>query len=148
MFRLANIAKQNHGFTLMEVLLVVAIISILTMVSAPVVLTLQRTNELDVAANTLAQYLYQAQGYSREEAHDCSWGVTIHAQDLTLFCGNSYVTRNPNFDNSYEIPANVKVGQNQEIIYDKLTGHPQTTGSYELSVSRQTSTVSVNSKGM
>lgn len=141
--------ERVRGFTLIEVLLTVAIISVITIVSAPVYLGFQKTNELDVATNTLVQYLYQAQSYSRAEAHDCSWGVTINGQNLTLFCGNSYASRSTAFDNVYNIPASISVTTNLEQIYSKLYGMPTITGSYNLSTtSGQTSSVTINAKGM
>jgi prepilin-type N-terminal cleavage/methylation domain-containing protein len=146
-----HVATQHNanGFTLMEVLLAVAIITIITAVGAPVFLGFQNTNELDVATNTLAQYLYEAQSYSRVEAHDCAWGVTIHTQDLTLFCGDSYATRNNAFDVIYNIPSSITVTSDLEIVYSKLYGLPQTTGSFGLSAAGgQISTVAINAKGM
>jgi prepilin-type N-terminal cleavage/methylation domain-containing protein len=144
-----GVKANSGGFTLMEVLLTVAIITIITAVGAPVFLGLQRTNELDLATNTLAQYLYEAQVYSRAEDHDCQWGVTIAAQDLTLFCGNSYASRNTNYDHVYNIPSSIAIGQNLEIVYSKLYGLPATTGSYVLNAyGGQSSTVTVNPKGM
>jgi prepilin-type N-terminal cleavage/methylation domain-containing protein len=141
--------KLSDGFTLMEVLLVVAIITIITAVSAPLVLAFQNSNELDVAGNTLAQYLYEAQSYSSNEAHDCSWGVTINNQNLTLFCGDSYSGREPEFDVIYAIPNNIIVQNNSEINFSKMTGLPKSTGSFRLTTAgNRSATVTVNNKGM
>ena len=60
-FTHTNSSKNLGGFTLIEVLLTVAIISVITLVTAPVYLGFQQTNELDVATNTFVQYLYQTQ---------------------------------------------------------------------------------------
>jgi len=146
---MSKMAGKENGFTLIEMLLVVAIISLITVVGAPIFLSFQATNELDVARNTIAQYLYEAQSYSRDEDHDCQWGVTISSQQLTLFCGSSYATRNTAYDISYSIPSSVVVQHSLEVTYSKLYGLPQTTGSFNLSTTGgQSTSVSVNTKGM
>ncbi len=147
--RLTKTTNTSQGFTLIEVLLVVAIITLITVVSAPLVLSFQNANELDVSTNTLAQYLYQAQSYSLNRAHDCNWGVTINGQDLTLFCGDNYANRDANRDITYQMPLGITVQNNTEINYVKLTGVPQSTGSFTLAtVGNRTATVTVNKKGM
>jgi len=146
---MARLSGKPEGFTLIESLLVVAIISLIVAFGAPVFLSLQNTNELDVATNTLAQYLYEAQSYSRNEAHDCQWGVTINGQTLALFCGSTYASRNTAYDHTYDIPSSVTINHSLEVVYSKLYALPQTTGSFNLAASStETSTVTVNAKGM
>ena len=144
-----RLAKLSDGFTLIEVLLVVAIISLITVVSAPLLLSFQDSNELNVATSTVEQYLYEAQSYSRNGAHDCGWGVIIVNQNLILFCGDSYGSRQPAYDTIYEIPSSVFIKKSREIDYSKITGLPQSAGSFIfLARNKQSVIVTVNNKGM
>lgn len=136
------------GFSLAEVLLVVAMVGFLTGIGAPVYQTLQVSNELDVATNTLVQDLYRAQSASRNVSQDNSWGVAINGQTITLFRGASYASRNSAFDDNYTLPSSIAMTGSTAIVYDKLTGWPQATGSFNLTGGGKTRTVSVNARGM
>jgi prepilin-type N-terminal cleavage/methylation domain-containing protein len=137
-----------EGFTLIEVLLVVAILTVIISVSAPLYGSLQNTTELDVDTNNIVQDLYQAQAYSRSELNDCSWGVAINSQTLTLFCGSTYLTRNTIYDVNYIIPSAISLSGLKEIDYSKLYGLPQATGLIQASIKGKSRSMTINSKGM
>ncbi|MEO5627330.1 MAG: prepilin-type N-terminal cleavage/methylation domain-containing protein [Candidatus Saccharimonadales bacterium] len=139
---------SNDGFTIIEIILVIGIITIMTAVAAPFYLSLSNSNELDAATNLLAQDLYQAQTYSRNQAQDAQWGVSVNGQVITLFSGSSYAARNPANDVVYTVPKAVKLSGSSQVVYSKLYGLPQATGSFSLVGGGKTSNVVVNNKGM
>lgn len=140
--------QAGHGFSLIEVLLVVAMVAILAMVGAPIYQSLQVSNELDVATNTLVQDLYRAQSLSRNVASDDSWGVAVNGHTITLFRGANFASRAGGADENYQVPSSVTISGINQITYTKLSGLPGSTGSFTLSGGGKSRSVTVNSKGM
>ncbi len=138
----------QKGFTLPEMLLVVAIITVITAIGTPLYLSLSNSNQLDAATSLLAQDLYQAQSFSRNRAQDSAWGVAVNGQNIVLFSGNSYATRNSANDVIYNVPNGITLGGASQITYSKLYGLPTTTGSFTLTGAGKTNTITVNNKGM
>jgi prepilin-type N-terminal cleavage/methylation domain-containing protein len=139
---------HQAGFTLTELLLVMAIMTIVTAGAVPLYQALNNGNQLDAAVTVVAQDLYQAQSLSRNHTQDKNWGVAVNGQVITLFAGTSYATRDTTQDTSYTVPNAIALGGVSQIVYSKLYGLPTTTGSFTLAGGGKNSTVSVNGKGM
>lgn len=140
--------KQAAGFTLLEMILVMGIITIIMAVSVPLYASLSNRNQLQVSASLLAQDLYQAQVNSRAQLNDSAWGVAVNGQTITLFQGNSYVSRNTTQDVNYVVPSAIQMSGASQTVYSRLYGLPTTTANFSLSGAGQTIPVAVNSKGM
>ena len=140
--------QNQPGFTLLEMILVMGIITIIMAVSVPLYASLSNRNQLQVSASLLAQDLYQAQINSRAQQADSTWGVAINGQTITLFAGNSYASRDTSQDVDYTVPSAIKLSGDSQIVYSRLYGLPTNTASFSLSGAGQTMPVAVNSKGM
>lgn len=141
-------AHKMNGFTLVEMLVVIAILAIVMGASAPLYQSLNNGSQLDAASNILVQDLYQAQSYARNHADDTSWGVAVNGQIITLFSGTTYATRNAAKDVIYTVPSAISMGGLNQIVFSKLYGLPTTTGSFTFNGGGKTATVTVNGKGM
>ena len=139
---------RQAGFTITEMVLVMAIIAIILAVSAPFYLSLSNSSQLDAATGILAQDLYQAQTNSRSGAADSQWGVAVNGQDITLFSGSSYATRDPDHDSTYTVPNIISISGSSQVVYSKLYGLPVSTGSFSLNDGAKSSSVVVNNKGI
>lgn len=136
------------GLTLLELLLSVAIITILAGFSIPVYSSLQVKNDLDLAAASAAQSLRRAQVLSQAIDGDISWGVKIQNSSLIIFKGNSFVSRDSNFDENFDL-SSINASGITEIVFNKFSATPQTTGNIILtSGDGSTKTLNINSKGM
>ena len=142
--------KPQAGFSLMEMLLVVAILAIITVICVPIYASLQNTNGLNIATNTLVQDLYQAQLLSRNETYNSAWGVAISGpnQTITLYAGTSYASRNTAYDTVFSFQTTSTVSGLSEIDFSMFYGLPQSTGSITLKSGNTTNTVTINSEGM
>ncbi len=137
------------GFTLIEMLLVIAIIAIISGISIPVYQSFQVRNDLDIATASIVQSLRRAAVLSQAVDNDTSWGVYVTSGSLTLFKGTSYATRDSNFDELFDIPLTITPSGVSEIVFTKFTGLPQTTGTITLtSNTNETRTITINAKGM
>jgi len=139
---------NNAGFTLIEVLLSIAIITLITGMGIPVYRTFQIRNDLDIATNTFTQSIRRAQILAQNMENDSQWGVYIEAGSIILFQGSSYATRDADYDEAFTTPDNMIITGNSEYIFEKLTGEPNTTGDTTLtSIDLETRTVTLNEKG-
>lgn len=136
------------GFTLLELLLSVATITFLTAFSVPVYSSLQVKNDLDLAVATTAQSLRRAQVLSQAVDADSSWGVKMQSGSLIIFKGNSFVSRDSNFDEIFDL-SSVNASGVTELVFNKFSATPQITGNIILtSGTSSTKTLNINSKGM
>lgn len=140
--------QANEGFTLLEILLSVAAMTILSGLSIPVFRTMLTKNDLDIATVTTAQTLRRAQILSQAVAGDTSWGVKVQSGSITLFKGTSYAARDSSFDEVFDVPGSITTSGTSEIVFTKFSGDPQTTGTISLSTDSDSSNVVINGKGM
>ena len=141
--------QRANGFSLIEVLLSVGIISILAGLSLPVYMSFQNRNDLDIAATSLASALRRAQVYTRGGHGDSQWGVSVQSGQITLFKGSSYVSRDTSYDEINTMPTSITLSGDGEVVFTKLTGTPDSATSTTLtSINNDTRTVAINAKGM
>lgn len=135
------------GFTLLEMLLSVAVIATLAGLSLPVFRTMLTKNDLDIAAVTTAQTLRRAQVLSQAVDGDTSWGVKVQSGSIVVFKGASYATRDTTFDEIFDVPTTISISGATEIVFAKFTGFTQTTGTIFLSTEGDSRSISINEKG-
>lgn len=139
--------SNKSGFTLLELLLSVAIISLLAGFSLPVYRTLIKKNDLDIAINSITASLRRAQILSQAVDGDTTWAVNVQSGSIVMFKGVSFAARDTNFDETFDVPNTIGMSGVTEIVFAKFTGFPQTTGTINLSTESDTRSVSINEKG-
>jgi prepilin-type N-terminal cleavage/methylation domain-containing protein len=138
---------NSQGFSMLEMLLSVGIISILAGLSLPIYLSFQTRNDLFITAESTADVLRRAQVYARGSKDDSQWGVEIQSSGVTLFKGTSFASRDTSYDETIAISSGVS--GLTEVLFAKLTGAPSTTGNITFtSNANETKTVTINAKGM
>jgi len=118
---------RPKSFSLLEVMLSIGIVVIISGIYIPVYLSYQHRNGLDIAINSTAGTLRRAQSLARAVAGDESWGVKIQNQQVILFRGPSYATREETLDENINLPTNVTASAN-EIVFSKFTGRVAGSG--------------------
>lgn len=136
------------GFTLLEVLLVIATITVLAGIGIPVYTSLQIKNDLDVATSTSLQAIRRAQMLSQAVDGDTTWGAKIQSASITLFKGSSYGGRDTNYDEVYSLSGSVTPTGITELVFSKLLGTPNTTGTLTLTnTNNEVQNITIGSKG-
>ena len=139
---------NTRGFTLIEVLLSVVLIAFITGVSVPIYRSYLVKNNLDTATMIFVQSLRRAQGLSQAGEGDTTWGVNIETGLITVFKGASYAARDTTYDETFTIADSIGISGVQEIVFSKMYGEPQTTGSVTLSSDMgHSKTITINGKG-
>ena len=139
---------MRSGFTILEVLLSLAIIAILAAVSVPVLQSFQTRNDLDIATFAVVQAHRRAQSLARASEGDTSWGVYATSGSITVFRGASFVLRATDFDEVFEIPTNMLATGTLEVVYASFSGLANASSSLVLtSIANETRTITLNEKG-
>lgn len=143
-----QVVNKMRGFTLIEMLLSAAIIALLAGLSAPLYRSLQIKNNIDIAAATIAQSLHRAQILSQGVDSDSQWGVKVQSGSIVLFKGETYATRDSDYDDISDLATNISLSGQTEIVYSKGTGIPSPTGSLTLTGEDDSVTLTINDYGM
>lgn len=139
--------QRQYGFTLIEVLLVLALIGIVTMLSASFGIDFIDRNNLSSSGTHIQSALRRAYFLSRSGMSDDSWGVKISRGELILFRGTSYTSRLTQFDEKTSLPGNLPVSGVTEYVFTKHSGAPNPSGQTTLSSPRGTKVITVSSHG-
>jgi prepilin-type N-terminal cleavage/methylation domain-containing protein len=138
-----------EGFTLLEVLLCVAIIGLLTGLSVPVYETFVRRNDLDLTTQGIVMMLERAETYARAVNGDAAWSVEVQSSQVTLFQGTTFASRNTAYDEILPIPVSMTRSGLSEVQFSKFSALPNATGTITLtSTTNDTRTITINAKGM
>ena len=142
--------RRQEGFTLIEMILVVAIIALLAGFGVPIYYSFLAKNDLEVAAGTTTQLLRRAQLNSQAMVGDSSWGVKVQNSGATLFKGTSYsAVRDTSGDEVFSFANNLIVSDLTEILFTKFTGVVSTVGTTTLTLpSGELKNITINSQGV
>jgi prepilin-type N-terminal cleavage/methylation domain-containing protein len=137
--------SSNSGFTLLEIILVIALISILTGITIPVYQSYQNRNDLESTLSLVKHLLSKAQLMSQASVLDSSWGVHLEQYEITLFRGSDFSSRDTTFDQTTQVYGGSVV--DGEVVFEKFTGHTTTTD-IDITNSNETLVVNINQNGI
>lgn len=123
-------AMLRRGFALLELILVIGLIGAITGVGIPLYRDYQIRNDLNLATEQVTQGLARARLRAQAAESDDSWGFYVPAG--ILYKGESYATRDPNYDETYPMPSTITIQGLMEVNYDKLVGTPDAVGEITL----------------
>lgn len=139
---------MKRGFTLIELVLSVAVLSIILLISIPLTQRYVVRNDMEVLSNIIVQDLYRAQNLARAGENNGNWGVYLQSGSATVFQGDSYVSRNQAKDESYSFSPSITITGQQEYIFARFSGRLSVPGSTTLSNNSDTRIITVGSNGV
>lgn len=138
----------SNGFTLLEILLSVGLITILAGLSMPVAQRFQVQNDVLIASTTIAQNMRRAQIESQAVNGDSTWGIKIQSGSVVVFQGTNYASRVTTYDETFDLPTSITPTGLGEVVFAKMTGLPTTTGTVTLTDNAGVvKTIVINSMG-
>lgn len=141
--------SKKNGFTILELLLVVALMAVLAVVAAPMYLSLQAENEMNITSITIGDILKRAQLKSQAIDSDSAWGVEIKTGSLIIFKGTNFANRDQTFDENFSLAATITLSGLSEIIFSPLIGVPNNFGIIKLEhLDGRQSQMSINGLGI
>jgi type II secretory pathway pseudopilin PulG len=144
-----NLLLKQKGLTLVEILLSVTMMTSIATLGMVAFRSLQVRNDLDTAVTITIQSLRRAQVLAQSADSDNTWGVRLQTSNIILFKGASYAARLSAFDETFTISPVITFSGVTEVVYSKVFGEPNTSGTLTLSsLDSESRTISINSKGM
>ncbi len=138
--------SKKKGLTLLEVVVALAVISLIAAVGVPLYQSVQTRNDLSVATDIVGRSLRRAQGLSQMN-HEERWGVAIREGEVIIFKGSNFGGRDEEYDEALKISKGIAITGGTEIVFS-YTGAPSFTGDIELSAPNgEVRTVIINSAG-
>ena len=139
---------KPRAFTLIEMLLSIAVIAILAAIMTPIFLSFQTRNDIDVASLAVVRNVYRAQQLARNGEGDSPWGVNLSSGAITVFKGATYAGRDASYDEIFSIPDNITLAGTSTIVFSKMYGLPSASSTIILtSINNEARTVDINAKG-
>lgn len=129
-----NLLETSHreiyarGFTFIELMLVIALITLIGAFIAPVGLSYYQSQLLNETSDGLVSALRQAQSFAYTGRHNHAFGVFVTADAYTIFEGDTYASRIISEDMIFPIASTVTVSGLQEIVFSEMSGIPRATG--------------------
>lgn len=139
---------MKRGFTILEILLVVAVVAIVAGIGIPFYYSFVTRNNLDLAHEHVYEAYTRAQVKAQVGDRDTSWGLYVTDGAATVFSGNSFATRNSAYDEQFSFSENIVVSGLSEVVFSKLEGEPDGVGQTILTDSSgNVRTININAKG-
>ncbi len=142
------------GFSAVELLVVVALIGILTAISATAFISVHHTQELKTSAQDVWLTIRSARNATLSSDTDRAYGVRVEQGRIIRFVGPTYTVSSTtnvitNFPSSVSATTSF-VGNVTEVVFTRLTGEASATGTITLmhSVSGATSSISIAKSGL
>lgn len=135
------------GFTLIEVLLTISLVAIAAMMSSIFYGRFIFSQSIMVVSDQLEGSLREAQAYSMAGKDNVQWGVAIEAQNIILFQGDSFATRDREMDTVSTIDHGVTVAASSETVFARMTGVPDTQTVFVISDGHETKTYTLGASG-
>jgi len=139
--------KNILGFTLLEVAFVLGVLALFAAIVGPVYRSLQTKNNLSIATTSVVEAIRRAQTLAENGKADLTWGVNLTSGNLTVFAGSSFASRQSAYDENLNLPGGIAVSGLSQIVFNKLTGLPQSTGTTTISNAFGCSQIGINAAG-
>ncbi|MDA0207841.1 MAG: prepilin-type N-terminal cleavage/methylation domain-containing protein [bacterium] len=100
---------KQFGFTLVEVIIVVALITTLSVISTALTGRAFANHQLELAEDGLIEVLRRAQLRTMYGESDDMWSVRIDSTSYTLFKGATYGSRDTNYDEVHTLSGQLSI---------------------------------------
>jgi len=133
----SQVGQRGAGFTLIEILVVIAIIALVSSLMIFAFTGLESVQALEQEVGTVRGFLEEARVYTQGSRSASSYGVWFEEEGVTLFRGESWAERDEilqdrRFDQSVIISLIDLNDGGSEVVFERLFGEPHTWGEIRL----------------
>jgi len=140
--------KLSQGFSLIEMLIVISIIGIIGAVSLSTYVEIKEVYNSEQAKGIVIDLLREASLRAKVLDGDSNWGVYVRQEEVTLFRGEDYDSRDEDFDRRVDLPESVSVGGLVEVVYQKFLGMPNDSGVITFTNNYETQQIIIHNSGL
>ncbi len=151
-----NTLNKNKGFTLTEILVVLAILTAIGILTPVLSMDGIRTESFNSEIDKIATILQKARLQSHNNINQRKHGLLISNSNgsvnkYILFEGNSYILSDKSKEVRYEVESPIHLSElsKDEIIFEQLSGRVENYGDliFENPETRKTSRIKINYEG-
>ena len=122
--------NQSNAFTLFELLIVIALITLIMAMALPIGVNFLQEQRIEEETISLAENLKNAQARAKSGREDSSWGIKFNEPEegkYTLFKGDSFddLERDTTRDEVFILSSGAELEISDgitEIVFEKITG--------------------------
>lgn len=142
--------KQTNkkGFTLVEMLLVLSLMSFVITFAVPIYRSFQQRNTLRYTTELIASQIRTAQLNSQAAIEDDTWGIRFNPGQIVVFKGNDFVSRDVDFDLITNISPQIILNGVTEITFAKFSGDISSSQTLDVILEGNLLQIQVNEKGI
>lgn len=145
--KLPKTSAAVKGFTLIEVVISLAILAIIFAVGSPITLDFYLDYQLEAETSLLTSALQQTRNLSMINHNESNHGLYVDADNFVIFQGVSFASRVQNQDKIFPRARLITISGPGELIFTALSGQTAST-TYNLSDGRKNKNVYVNAEGL
>ncbi|TSC59104.1 MAG: fimbrial protein pilin [Candidatus Peregrinibacteria bacterium Greene0416_19] len=120
---------MHKGFTLIELMAVIAVLGIVAAVTTPLYRSYQIRHDLTLAKNQVSQGLDRARLLAQSGRNAAQW--SFYVPEGVLFEGSDYTNKDSAMSEVYAMPSTIKTSGLTQVTYD-WRGRPNVTGTIVL----------------
>ncbi len=143
--------KGQKGFTLLEIIIVIALIALFSALIAPVGMDFYRSENIERQANLLKKNLELARDQAISGKLDSAWSIKFEENKYTIFKGDDWGGRNETYDKEFNIPSSMEIeleGEIDEITFEKITGGPSYSNNITLDYGETQRVIKISKEGL
>jgi len=135
------------GVSFIEVLMVIAIISILSSISVSGYFYWKKSSDIESAVELSANLIRKARLKACSLENDSAWGAYFQSGSAIIFSGNSFVSRDVSRDETHNLRGISSVSGETEVVFSKLNGETLNFGTLTISDGTENREIQINEKG-
>ena len=139
-------ARLSAGFTIVEILISLTLLAAIFGLGFPVTWSFYGTYQFDSEAKVLVSVLEQARNSAMINRNQSAHGVFINDDQMTVFQGASYASRNTAMDKIFPRNSLIAISGPSEIVFSALSGQVSSS-TYTVSYQHRSANIQANSYG-
>jgi len=139
--------NNNFGFTLIEILIAIGILTIILSFGYLISFDFYKNYALQSEKDLLVSILRKARSQALNNVGAAPHGVYIDNASYTIFYGNSYVSRDSQYDENIKKAPGINLSGLNEIVFAPLTATSTASGTIVLNNGTGSFSIDVNYEG-